>query len=88
MHGDDAFTIRGYTKVLDPVGVARELVNLLRRDRQRKEPDGRCSLENANFNLPLKAGVNEILIGVANDFYGWGIIARLDTVEGMEFLND
>lgn len=54
----------------------------------RKEPDGRCSLENASFNLPLKAGVNEILIGVANDFYGWGIIARLDTVEGMEFLND
>jgi len=54
----------------------------------RKEPDGRCSIENASFSLPLKAGDNEILIGVANDFYGWGIIARLDTIEGMEFLND
>ena len=52
----------------------------------RKEPDGRCSIENASFNLPLSAGVNELLIGVSNDFYGWGIIARLDTMEGVEVM--
>jgi hypothetical protein len=52
----------------------------------RKEPDGRCSIENAAFSLPLEAGVNELLIGVSNDFYGWGIIARLDTMEGIELL--
>ena len=55
----------------------------------RKEPDGRCSIENTSFNLPLNAGENELLIGVANDFYGWGIVARIDsltgiTVEGQE----
>lgn len=54
----------------------------------RKEPDGRCSLENATFNLPLNAGVNEVLIGISNDFYGWGIIARLDTMEGVELINE
>ena len=52
----------------------------------RKEPNGRCAVENASFNLPLQAGVNELLIGVANDFYGWGIIARLDTMEGIEWM--
>lgn len=40
--------------------------------------DGRCILENASFKLPLKEGNNEIMIALANYFYGWGIIARLD----------
>jgi hypothetical protein len=43
----------------------------------KKEPAGRCSLENANFLVPLQQGDNTIMIGVANDFYGWGIMARL-----------
>jgi hypothetical protein len=50
----------------------------------RKVPDGRISIDNASFDLPLKAGENELLIGVANDFYGWGIIARLDSIDGIE----
>lgn len=50
----------------------------------RKPPQGRCALENSTVSLPLKEGNNEILIGVANDFYGWGIVARLDTLEGLE----
>lgn len=49
----------------------------------RKIPDGRISTENASFELALKAGENELLIGIANDFYGWGIIARLDSMEGI-----
>jgi hypothetical protein len=48
-----------------------------------KEPMGRCSLENCSFDLPLVAGDNELLIGLANDFYGWGIIARLDQTDGI-----
>jgi hypothetical protein len=52
----------------------------------RKDPDGRCTTENSSFTLPLKAGVNELLIGVANDFYGWGIIAKLDNMEGIELV--
>ncbi|GAA3935721.1 hypothetical protein GO495_14485 [Chitinophaga oryziterrae] len=43
-----------------------------------KEPDGRCSIENTSFNIPLKKGDNELLIGLSYDFYGWGLIARLD----------
>ncbi len=43
-----------------------------------KEPRGRCTLANTSFDLPLRAGENELMIGVANYFYGWGIIARLN----------
>jgi hypothetical protein len=50
----------------------------------RKEPDGRCTIENATFNLPLEAGDNELLVGVANDFYGWGIVARIDSLTGIK----
>jgi hypothetical protein len=52
----------------------------------RKPPNGRCSLENATVNLTLKAGDNELLMGVANDFYGWGIVARFDDLDGVEVL--
>lgn len=48
-----------------------------------KEPRGRASLENTSFEIPLKEGKNEILIGLTNYFYGWGIIARLDNMEGL-----
>jgi len=48
-----------------------------------KFPRGRCTIENAMLKLPLKQGKNEILIGLANYFYGWGIIARLDETDGV-----
>ena len=48
-----------------------------------KEPKGRCSIENTTFEVPLQEGENEILIGVGNFFYGWGIIARWDSLEGI-----
>jgi hypothetical protein len=51
----------------------------------RKKPDGRCSLENGSFQLPLKAGANEVTVAVANNFYGWGLILRLDDVHGVQF---
>ena len=47
--------------------------------------DGRCVIENSSFKLPLKEGKNEILIALANYFYGWGIIARLDKTNGIKF---
>jgi len=53
-----------------------------------KEPDGRISIENTSFLLPLNKGNNELLIGVANDFYGWGIIARIEDLEGIEIQPD
>ncbi len=49
-----------------------------------KTPRARVSIENCSFNLPLKTGDNELLIGVGNDFFGWGIVARLDDNLGVK----
>lgn len=49
----------------------------------RKYPNGRISIWNSHAPLQLKAGTNELLIGVANDFYGWGLMARLENMEGI-----
>jgi hypothetical protein len=50
----------------------------------RKDPDGRISIDNAKFDITLKAGENDLLVGVANDFFGWGLMARLDKMDGIE----
>jgi hypothetical protein len=57
--------------------------NLFQPPSARKSPDGRCSLENGSFSLPLKAGKNEIAVAVADNFYGWGIIMRLQDAQGI-----
>jgi hypothetical protein len=49
----------------------------------RKYPDGRTSVQNGSVKLNLKQGVNELMIAVSNDFYGWGLIARLETIDGV-----
>ncbi len=49
------------------------------------EPEGRLSLDNSSWNLPLQAGENELLIAVTNFFYGWGIVARLDNARGLTY---
>jgi hypothetical protein len=51
-----------------------------------KSPDGRISIENCSFRLPLVKGNNELLIALSNDFYGWGIMARLEHLYGIELL--
>lgn len=48
-----------------------------------KVPDGRLSLENTTVSLPLQQGDNELLIGVGSNFFGWGIMARLDDLDGI-----
>ncbi len=48
-----------------------------------KEPKGRVSIENTSVSLPLREGDNELLIGLANNFFGWGIIARLDRTDDL-----
>jgi hypothetical protein len=57
--------------------------NLYQPPTARKSPDGRCSLENGSFELPLTAGVNEIDVALASNFYGWGLIMRLDDLNGV-----
>lgn len=53
------------------------------RQNMKKYPDGRISIRNGGTLLKLKPGENQLLIGVSNDFYGWGIIARLENIEGI-----
>jgi hypothetical protein len=50
----------------------------------RKAPDGRCSLENGSFTLPLEAGDNEVAVALANNFFGWGLMLRLADPEGVQ----
>ena len=58
--------------------------NLYQPPTARKTPDGRLSLENGGFDLPLRKGHNEIAIALANDFYGWGVKLRLDDLKGVK----
>jgi hypothetical protein len=48
---------------------------------KRKAPDGRLSLENGAFTLPLEAGDNEVVVALANKFFGWGLMLRLDDAD-------
>jgi hypothetical protein len=57
--------------------------NLFEPERARKAPDGRCSLENGAFTLPLEAGDNEVAVAIANNFFGWGLMLRLADPEGV-----
>jgi hypothetical protein len=62
--------------------------NVYTSPQMRKNPDGRISIENAKFEIALKQGENELLIGLANNFFGWGLIARLDRLDGIEVSTD
>ena len=57
--------------------------NLFEVEEARKAPDGRCSLENGTFTLPLEAGDNEVTVAIANNFFGWGLMLRLADPEGV-----
>lgn len=51
----------------------------------RKTPDGRCSLGNGSFELPLNAGHNEVAIAVASNFYGLAVMLRPNDITGLQF---
>ena len=57
--------------------------NLFDSEAARKAPDGRCSLENGTFTLPLEAGDNEVAVALANNFFGWGLMLRVADPEGV-----
>jgi hypothetical protein len=58
--------------------------NLYQPPSARKSPDGRLSLENGSFDLPLQKGKNEIAVALANNFYGWGLELHLDDLKGVK----
>ena len=51
-----------------------------------KYPAGRLDIANSSFDVPLKAGDNEFIIGVSNYFYGWGIVARMQNTDDITIL--
>jgi hypothetical protein len=57
--------------------------NFFEVDGARKFPDGRCSLENGTFQLPLEAGDNEVAVAIANQYFGWGLTMRLADLDGV-----
>ncbi len=63
--------------------------NLYYPESARKSPDGRLSLDNGSFDLPLRKGRNQIAIALSNDFpgsashWGWGMELRLDDLDGI-----
>lgn len=58
--------------------------NMYQPPEARKKPDGRLSLDNGSFDLPLQVGKNEIAIAVATQFYGWGIEMQLADLKGIK----
>lgn len=60
--------------------------NLYRTTNVRKYPDGRLSTQNASLPILLQKGENEILIGIANEFYAWGLVARWMDMEGLQLI--
>jgi hypothetical protein len=46
---------------------------------------GRISIGNSSITVPLRQGDNVLLIGVGGGFYGWGVMARVEELEGITF---
>jgi hypothetical protein len=59
---------------------------------ERRKPDGRLSLQNGSFSIPLHRGHNEIMIALYSSVhddvrsrtaYGWGLAMRYDDTRGL-----
>lgn len=63
--------------------------NLYNTPGQRKNPDGRLSIDNGTFVLPLHKGTNHVVVAVRSntqdmkDRYGWGIELRMENLTGV-----
>ena len=53
-----------------------------------KFPDGCMNIDNSTINIPLKQGKNELIIGLVNNFYSWGIMARLQNLNGIKLMEN
>ena len=66
--------------------------NLYDPDYERRAPDGRLSVENGRFRIPLQKGANQITIVLNSavhdkpttiNYYGWGAILRFEDPNGL-----
>ena len=87
------------------VGFARRIVvfvdgkliysghNLYNLETERRPPDGRLSIENGSFKLPLQQGDNQIMIGLSSnsqdmrDQYSFGFEFLIEDPRGLTLLN-
>lgn len=67
-------------------------INFYYPDSERKRPDGRLSLENGTYTIPLRRGRNEITIALyssihddarSRTLYGWGLAMRYNDLSGL-----
>ncbi len=63
---------------------------------ERRAPDGRLSVENGSFRIPLQKGSNQITLALESavhddptitNYYGWGAILRFADPEGLRLSN-
>lgn len=52
-----------------------------------KVPGGRISVTNSTVEIPLEAGANELLIAISSPLYGWGVMARVQSLNGLTIQN-
>ncbi len=66
--------------------------NFYEPDSERREPDGRLSVENGSFRIPLQKGENEITLVLKSaghdrattiNYYGWGAVLRFGEPKGL-----
>ena len=50
-----------------------------------KNAFGQITPDDASLTLPLQEGENELLIGVANSFFGWAIMAHWENTDGLRW---
>jgi hypothetical protein len=55
--------------------------------------DGRLSLDDASFDLPLRKGRNQVVVALDDNFaggqhFGWGFAMRLDSLQGLQLETD
>ena len=67
--------------------------NFYEPENERREPDGRLSLENGSFVVPLQRGANQVTLALRSavhdssdtiNYYGWGAIMRFSDPSGLQ----
>ena len=70
--------------------------NFYEPDNERRTPDGRLSVENGSFRIPLQKGLNQITLVLESavhdspttvNYYGWGAILRFEDPKGIHLSN-
>ena len=56
-------------------------------NRYQMNPGGRVDVSNYVLEVPLQQGDNQLLIGIDSPLEGWGMVARLQNLDGITIRN-